>query len=178
MMGLFAIFSSCKNEPDSASAPSSNRSLTVDLINFRIGETELGSPPSANDFFTTELLSSKVFEDPSQGLELGAKEDGLDYLFLTVDHFNGKFLLGETPLEIDTRTTEEEIKQHFGEPYWTDKSEGETILFYEYRQGAIELQFEFPASGNLAFMTLTRDGVLATAEQRKSYQVNKPWPPE
>ena len=58
----------------------------------------------------------------------------------------------------------------------TDRSDGEVILFYEYQQGTVELQFEFGAGRALSFITLAMHGVLSTEEQRKAYGVTKPWP--
>lgn len=66
----------------------------------------------------------------------------------------------------------------FGEPYWVDSSDGETIQFYIYDQGNLELQFEYTNKVNLSFITLSYQGVLFSPEQRKSYEVNKPWPPQ
>jgi hypothetical protein len=50
------------------------------------------------------------------------------------------------------------------------------ILFYEYRAGAVELQFEFLDGKTLGFITLSSNGVLSEADQRKAYGVTQPWP--
>ena len=65
----------------------------------------------------------------------------------------------------------------FGQPYWVDQDLDEVILFYEYQDGDVELQFEFPGRVHLGFITLSAHGVLSNAEQRKAYKVTKPWPP-
>ncbi len=92
--------------------------------------------------------------------------------------FSGKFTKSGTALDLNTKTTEAMIVELFGEPYWTDRSDGEVIMFYEYLHGTVELQFEFSDGRALSFITLSRSGVLSIEEQRKLYKVNKPWPPK
>ena len=72
--------------------------------------------------------------------------------------------------------SENDILEEFGIPYWIDRDE-ETILFYEYRAGNMEVQFEISEEGKLEFIILSVDGVLSSAEQRKAYGVDKDWPP-
>lgn len=171
-MGIFSKFSSRKDESATAAIPTE-----VDLGTFRIGDSQLGKAPMESDFFTAGLESSDTFENESSGLEVGTKDGVVDYVFLTLEKFAGTFRFDGTPLEIGTETTEMDVREQFGEPYWVDRSDGETILFYEYDAGAIELQFEFPEAEGLGFVTISRNGVLSEAEQRKSYGVDKPWPP-
>jgi hypothetical protein len=55
---------------------------------------------------------------------------------------------------------------------------GEAILFYEYRQGNVELQFEFWDGKRLSHLNLALDGALSVEEQRAAYGVARSWPPE
>jgi hypothetical protein len=64
----------------------------------------------------------------------------------------------------------------FGPPVWTDRSDRETILLYEYQQEEVEVRFEFWNSRTLSHLTLTRNGVLSKEEQRVAYEVTRSWP--
>ena len=108
----------------------------------------------------------------------GGADGRFEYVFVTMNRFPGRFMKAGTPLKISTETTENDILQLFGSPYWTDRSDGEVILFYEYRQGKVELQFEFWNGKTLSNLTLTLDGVLSVEEQRLAYGVTRRWPPE
>ncbi|MEP3213308.1 MAG: hypothetical protein ABJQ29_08945 [Luteolibacter sp.] len=154
------------------------QAITIDLSTFEVGDTVLGERPSEADFFAVPLQKSDVFEVAANGIELGSKDGVLDYAFLTIESFNGQFRSNGEPIAVGRDSTEATIKRSFGEPYWIDRSDGEIIMFYEYAEGTIELQFEFPGSGSLGFVTLSRNGVLSTEEQRKLYGVDKPWPPK
>jgi hypothetical protein len=81
-------------------------------------------------------------------------------------------------LILSSRTTREVVISIFGEPYWTDTDNSEIILFYEFQESTTELQFEFPDGEHLEFITLMKGGILSKQEQRESYGVTKPWPPE
>ncbi len=112
------------------------------------------------------------------GLELGANGDSLEYVVITLAEFRGSFTVDGSPLSLDTTTTELDVRQEFGDPYWVDRQDGEVILFYEYQGGDIEVQYEFPDGVKLGYITITRAAILADAQQRKHYGVDKPWPPQ
>jgi len=173
-MGILSFFTFRK---EMSHARNASRPFTIDLTTFQVGDTKLGERPSEMDFFAKALQKSDVFEKPTRGIELAAKDGFLDYAFLTIDNFDGQFMVGGTPVGISQDSTETTIRDRLGEPYWIDRSDGEIIMFYEYSEGSIELQFEFPDSRSLGFVTLSRDGVLSCKEQRKSYGMDKPWPP-
>jgi len=176
-MGLFSFLTSPKEKAsDNIDLPELD-ALVIDLATFQIGNTRLGTAPTETDPFTTPLQKFGQIE-ASQGVELGTKNGMLDYAFLTLKNFKGKFASNGTPLNIDKTSTEATIKNLFGLPYWIDRSDGETIMFYLYNKGQVELQFEFPSSHSLEFITICQNGVLSCEKQRKSYGVNKPWPPK
>ena len=177
LMGLFSLFSSCENKSPDVKSPAPGEALVIDLGTFRVGDTLLGEKPAATDSFAAALQTSEVFEDSNKGIEIAVKNGVLDYAFLTIADYSGKFLRDGKAIEIGATLTEAQILAQFGEPYWTDRSDGETIMFYEYSNGTVELQFEFPDAQALGFITLTRDGTLSKEEQRKLYGVTKPWPP-
>lgn len=175
-MGILSFFNSSKGEakPQENQAPSA---IVVDLDEWMIGSTLLGSAVAVSDPFHAPLTKAEIYQPTGQGLEIGAKNGILDYGCFDLDAFMGSFSRGEQPLQIGTATTENDLVKVFGEPYWIDRSDGEVILFYEYRAGSVELQFEFPDGKALGCVTLSRDGVLSDPVQRKAYGVTKPWPP-
>jgi hypothetical protein len=176
-MGILAFFSSGKGQ-DKPRDDQPPLAIVIDLKEFKIGSTSLGSPIAPADPFHATLLKKEVFQPDGQGLEIGTKKGLLDYGYFDLTSFKGQFTLSGKALKIGQATTEAEILKTFGEPYWTDRSDGEVILFYEYRKGAVELQFELPDGKNLGFITLSSHGVLSKADQRKAYGVTKPWPPQ
>jgi hypothetical protein len=171
-MGILSFLDSCKHKASISPPP-----VDVDLVKFTVGHSELGKPLSQSDFFTEHLRSSDVYKDEENGFEVGTEDHVLDYIFLTLNSFSGQFLFGGTPLTAESIGTEEQIEEVFGEPYWVDRSDGEVIMFYEYNSGTIELQFEFSDGRNLTYVTIARNGVLSTEEQRRAYGVDKAWPP-
>ena len=152
--------------------------LDIDLAEFRVGSTPLGAPPSPADQFSAALIREDVYEPDGMGYAIGTRNGALDYVFVTLSEFQGRFLIAGKLIELPGSTSPAQVVDRFGEPYWTDRDDGEPILFYEYQGGGMELQFEFPDGKQLGYITLMRDGVLSKPEQRKSYGVTKPWPPE
>ncbi|MEO5915846.1 MAG: hypothetical protein ABIS50_16540 [Luteolibacter sp.] len=175
-MGFLSFFTS-REDQNPPQAGSSLSSMVVDLGTFQVGSTWLGALPSVSDPFHTVLTKDEVFQPKGEGVEIGSEDGLFDYGFFTLAFFSGTFALNGQTLRIHEATSEDEIQQIFGEPYWIDRSDGEIILFYEYRAGTVELQFEFPDGKKLGFVTLSRNGVLADRRQRESYGVDKPWPP-
>lgn len=174
-MGLLSTFDTNRDELNTGSGTGK---LIVDLSLFIVGGTPIGKPPWDGDFFANSLQKNETLEPQGSGYELGCEESLLNYAFITLAEFQGLFLIRDKVTSLTTKTTQEEITSLFGEPYWTDLDDGEVILFYEYRAGEIELQFEFPDGQNLGFITMAKDGVLSDESQRKSYGVTHPWPPE
>ena len=177
-VGFLSFLKSKKAKTSQVGDLPSRVPLAVDLGRFKVGSSSLGELPDNDDFFSQVLHRSDVYEDPIHGVELGVENRVLGYAFISVTEFDGRFLKNGEPTEISKNSLEADVRACFGEPYWIDRSDGEVILFYEYAGGSVELQFEFPDAESLGFVTMTRNGVLSTAEQRKSYGVDKPWPPE
>ena len=149
--------------------------LVVDLTRYRCGHSQLGYPPSGADFFTRSLIEKEIFEDFAQGFEVGVKHGNLNYIFVTVGKFPGGFKYRGKTIELSIDTTIHDVQTDFGEPYWLDDDDDETLLFYE--DGAVEVQFEFLGKENLGFITILLDPIMADPEQRRGYNVTKPWPP-
>lgn len=174
-MGLLSSFDTNR---DHLNTSGTTGRLVVDLTNFIIGGTPIGKTPWDGDFFAQYLLQNETLKSDEAGYELGTKEGLLNYAFITLDAFQGNFLIQDQIVPLGNQTTKEEIIELFDAPYWTDIDDDEVILFYEYRKGEIELQFEFPDGQKLGYITLIQEGVLSDEEQRKSYGVTRPWPPE
>lgn len=173
-MGLLSSFNTGRQNFDVNAADSR---LSVNLTKFVVGSTPLGKEPWDGDSFASHFEKHTTLKSEQYGYELGVEEGVLDYAFLTLENFQGIFLVDGKSTPLSTSTTKEDIFSIFGEPYWSDLDDGEIILFYEYQEGTIELQFEFPDGEHLEFITLMEDGVLSKQKQRESYGVNKPWPP-
>lgn len=156
---------------------SSAQDLVIDLEHFTCGHSRLGGAIISTDYFAPTVLRHDAFVDSDNGIEVGGENGRFDSAVVTIDRFSGRFAKAGMPLSIGTETKEEHVVSMFGPPYWTDRSDGETILFYEYRNGSVELQFEFGDGKKLSYITLTRNGVLAVEEQRMAYGVTRKWPP-
>ena len=171
-MGLHDLFKRPKPNP-AVQLPA----LNIDLGLFSCGHTQLGTKPDARDPFALLFQTQDTINEQSSGLEMGVKDGVLDYAFITLAQSGAHFFRLGSPLPLTTRTTVAEVQSVFGQPYWVDQDPDEVILFYEYQDGDVELQFEFPGRVYLGFITLAAHGILSNPEQRKAYRVTKPWPP-
>jgi hypothetical protein len=120
----------------------------------------------------------------SKGVEV-AVEDGkvVSFVLFFNDEQQKKFLPFKSRCTYRSRTidlrpglTESEIKTIFGEPYWCDEDEDETILFYEF--GEVEWQVEIDRRIGLTAIVVLNPPLLADEAQRNSFHVTKPWPPQ
>lgn len=71
--------------------------------------------------------------------------------------------------------TRNDLPSVFGDWYWMDSDDNESIAFYEYPRH--EMQIELALSGAVKRLILTTYPLMADPEQRDSYNVDKPWPP-
>ena len=156
---LALISSGCDNN-----TPETSNMTGIDLKTFSINGVAIGDLAPAN----VQNLA---------GVEIELEGENLDSLFVTLDEYKGNFLSSGEAITVSTKTSPKTIEQLFGTPFWEDSSDGELIMFYEYRAGSIEIQFEFPDSSQLGYITMAKNGVLSDPDQRKSYGVEKPWPP-
>lgn len=151
----------------------------IDLSRFSCEGLELGKPLPEGFFLMPFLQKDGVYRNEASGLEIGTEGGVLDYLCITLANFRGELLADGKSTGLAEGSSEEAVTAIFGEAYHRDvDADGELILFHEYLEGTVELQFEFPPPGqSLGVITLCRDGVLSNPEQRKSYGVTRPWPP-
>lgn len=83
---------------------------------------------------------------------------------LDFELLSGDLLSGEQPSSV------------FGDCYWMDTDESESIAFYEFPN--YEIQIEISLSGAIKRVNVTQQPLMAEPEQRASYKVDKPWPPQ
>ncbi len=70
----------------------------------------------------------------------------------------------------------DDLKSIFGEWYWLDTDDDETIVFYEFPD--YEMQIEFTLAGTIKRFNLGRIPLMADAGVREDYNCTKPWPPD
>ena len=176
-MGILSLFCGCKkpNKAEGQKPPSG--SIIIDLKDFKIGSTLLGSPIMQADSFLPLKQSPEHYHLPGQGIFIATKNELLNSWAIDMDCFGGSFTYAGSAINITKDTTEYELTKIFGETYWTYRSDDEVIMFYEYQGGAIELRYEL-YEDTLSAITLSRNAVLSDPEQRKEHGVTKPWPPQ
>ncbi len=64
------------------------------------------------------------------------------------------------------------VLDEFGEFYWRDNDEHETVLFYEFV--GMEWQLEFDLRSKLTCITVTNEPIMGAEDQRIAYGVTKP----
>lgn len=117
------------------------------------------------------------------GLGVDRADDGtlLGYMLVLCNEDNdfqsyrGKLLWKERPLEVK-QLSRDQLLDVFGNWYWMDTDEEESIAFYEYPTH--EMQIEMTPSGLAKRIILTGNPLMADPAQRQSYNVDKPWPPQ
>lgn len=92
-----------------------------------------------------------------------------------IQPFQGGANWKDQPLNLG-HLKEDDLVGLFGDWYWMDRDEDESIAFYEFPE--YEMQIELDLSGTLKCIHLSNAPLMADAEQRRSYGVDKPWPPE
>ena len=160
-----------------------NLTLTVSLDAPSLNGVILGS--------RFDRLSSLGRNDTSQfgtlcyldlGIGVDQVDDGrfLGYMVVLFDENNdfqpyrGELLWKEKRLDA-SQLTRDELPNVFGDWYWMDTDETESIAFYEYPDH--EMQIELTLSGLVKRFILTKNPLMADPNQRQSYNVDKPWPP-
>jgi hypothetical protein len=90
--------------------------------------------------------------------------------------FAGKCIVGGREAAFSRETTEQQLVQLWGEPYWRDTDDDDEIVLY-YERDNVEWQVELDPAGTLTVINVISPPMLASAEQRKAVGVTKPWPP-
>ena len=150
-------------------------SLIIDLSELSFNKTRVGTSFSSSNPICSAFTTCSIYKPQGEGIEVGVKDGLFDFISINFHEFCGQIKHNGTKSLAGKAVNE--IINEFGKPYWTDQDE-EVILFYEYDNGDIEVQFEFDTDGKLIHMLIAKDGVLSKDEQRKAYGVDKAWPPQ
>lgn len=181
---LKKIFS--KNDITEKWVAEDNLKIKINLSNNSLCNAKIGKP--------IEWLSKlgpcedkKAFENgllhyPSKGLKIGFQGDLItDYTIIFDESleegfkaFNGNFIYNDEEILLNNKTTQTDILNLFGEPYWKDTDDYETILFYEFKD--IEWEIELSLDHKLKAILIVSPPLLSDESQRKAYKVTKPWP--
>lgn len=129
-----------------------------------------------------------ILEYPSLGLAVwyGSK-DGLIEAYRVVladpwapnfQPFHGSVWMRGDSVDLKELSIEK-FERMYPQPYWRDRADDETILFYEFEKQLewLEWQVEFTPDGRFCCLIVTRNPLLANSAQRASYGVTTPWPP-
>ena len=163
-----------------------NLTLVADLLVPSINQVTVGSPIDALSFLgrnktaggspNFSRLSCLDFTD--LGLLVDNEDDG---------SFSGFVLVLEDPLDEFTpfsgviklnnsQVDPANLVQKLGDPYWIDRDEDETLMFYEYPNH--EIVIEQSLNGLIQRVGVSTFPTMADAEQREHYGVDKAWPPQ
>jgi len=164
-----------RGNPTNSWTRSTGLKLSTDLTKPSLNGITVGSQVDRLSFLGRSTSKPKTpldFED--LGLSIDYEKDGsfsgFQLIFAKADaEYAGEILVEGSPTELS------ELEANLGEPYWVDNDEDETIVFYEFPKH--EIQIEKSLANEIERVIVTNRPVLAKAEQRAHYGVNKPWPP-
>lgn len=177
MFGLLKKLFTKQREPEPCLIPFSlDVPEKLNLDTYCLGHSRIGEAPSELDsFHTTD--SVLWIKNPEQGIELGIKDDVLEFVFISLESYKHSVIYQGKEYNLSRGTCLEDYIRDFGPPYFHSEEEHGSLLFYEPLSGKIEIQAEF-IEDKLAHLLLTSQSVMADDERRLSYGVTKPWPPD
>lgn len=161
--------------------------IKFDFNKFALCSVKIGDPLERLEKFGPAQDKSAaghgVLRYYSKGVEIGVNHGVVahyvlvidDYLKLGYQPFSGVCEYQGNNIAINAGTSEEDIVEYFGEPYWRNEDSDEIILFYEFKD--TEVQVELSTDKKLKAVVIVSPPLLADEEQRKSYGVSKSWPP-
>jgi hypothetical protein len=157
--------------------------LVVDLDRHRLADVGIGERFERLAFLGPADCDGDLLSFRSRGVEV-VTEGGVVVEFTVflrppsedeqMGRFAGSFRYRGAPLALSQGTREREVVAVFGAPYWRDQDEDEVLLFYEF--GEWEWGIELSLAGWLKAVVVGKP-LLADAETRAAYGVDKPWPP-
>ena len=152
--------------------------LTVDLLIPSINQVGVGSAADKFSFLGRSTDKSKtplIFED--LGLTIDYEDDGTISGFHVVwaDPYR-PFSAFAGVIQLNNSTiSRAALLNELGEPYWRDQDEDEILCFYEFPTH--EITVEQALDETIRSIVVTTYPLMADAEQRTRYGVDKPWPP-
>jgi len=158
--------------------------LEFDFDTHALAGVKLGDPVSLLWKFgppeDDEQARQETFRYYSLGFAVDGRHGRVDgFLLMWNDRDQGRFKPfagrcrrrgAEVPLRAGL--AEKEFLHWFGEPFWRDEDERETLLFYEL--GAVEWQFEFDHQTGLAAASILALPLLADPAQRQASDASPP----
>ena len=162
--------------------------MVLDLDRFELNGVGFGGEVDGLRFLGPS--ESRAFDYPPKGLQLDVDSSGLleglvvalrdgVYLGVTpprnVKQFAGRIRLNGRDLAPHEFRSESEFVRAWGEPYWRDVDDDETLLFFEFERG--EVQVELTPDGVPQVALVTPEPLMADLAQRQAYRVTAAWPP-
>ena len=89
--------------------------------------------------------------------------------------FTGRILSDGHAIDL-SELTPPEFTEQFGECFWLDRDENESIMFYEFTD--CEWQVEFDHASSLKRLFMTTRPLMAEDEVRETFDVTRAWPPD
>lgn len=159
-----------------------SKPLVLDLDSHQLSGVGIGDPVQLLSFLGPATSWSGTLAFPHHGIAVSDSDDSVWELLFYFGHpaeakggtYRGVIQHKGIPIEMNANDSEQTITARFGEAYWRDSDEDETILFYEFP--AREWQFEFGRDAQLKCLVIAPP-ILADSVQREAYGVSKPWPP-
>ena len=168
-----------RGNPTNKWSRSTDLNLTVELRQPSINKVPAGSS-IADLAFLGRSASNEVspLDYNDLGISIDFEEDGsfsgfqviLDDPSQNFESYDGKLTFDG--IEIDATV----VQEHLGEPFWVDREDDETILFFEYSKH--EIQVEQSPEGRNKCLVITLQPLMADPGNRNDYGVDKPWPPK
>jgi hypothetical protein len=157
---------------DNASLNAVCLSESLDLLSF------LGPDEDRKSFRNGEVLY------PSKGLAIRFSPRShslVEYRIVQSDPLDDRFLPFRGTVLVNGRSVSLAALQparfvdEYGDFYWRDTDDDESILFYEFV--GMEWQIEFDRGSHLKCITVTNEPIMCDEVQRIAYGVTAPWPP-
>jgi hypothetical protein len=158
--------------------------IAVDLSAPSINGIKLGQTFNNLEFLGCDenktAAKDNSFRYYSLGLEIDRGSDDIFQGFSIIlddpegrhQPFAGAVTWLGSPVEL-TRIRQNDLGGIFGDCYWSDTDDDETIVFYEFQE--YEMQIEC-TEYRISRVVVTRDPIMASKEQRTAYGVTKPYP--
>lgn len=160
--------------------------LELDLEQIALNGVAVGQPFDSFSFLgrdeDTAQSRQNLFCYYSLGLEVAAVDGIVEELSMVASDRQGRYC--QFPGEVKWHGTKinlanlglHNFADTFGEWYWIDTDDAESIVFYEFPN--CEWQFECNLAGQLERIVIAKTPLLSDIQQRTAYRVTRQWPPE
>ena len=155
-------------------------SLAVNLSEPSLNKTPLGSKLEAFSFLgrSSSKGAAPLLEFGELGLALDVEEDGAcSGLQVVFDTPEPEFRRYEGTMTFHGFAVDAaNIADRCGVPYWEDRDEDGSVLFYEFPD--YEIQIERSPERDVQRVIMSNRPLLADAQARKTLGVDRAWPPD